>query len=1266
MDPFPAHPISSVVSSKSRNTTAAAGVKLACHVAVLSMVIALWALVTPVAADDARLRAHVSSLPLAFEPNVGQAPGDVRYVSRGPGMRLELTPDGARLTPTTGERQSRTVRLRMAGTTAAPTLTAQDELPGKAHYVTGNDPSAWLRDVPMYRRVVYRGVYPGTDLVFHGTHGAAEFDFVVAAGADPRMIRFEIAGADTIRLDGDDVIIAAGGEALRLHAPVVYQQSPSGRARVEGRFRLRGRQVAFDIGAYDRARPLVIDPVVTYATYLNAGGAGIGVDGAGNMYVTTLTTLLKLSADGSTLLWSATFGDMRVRQIVVDSAGNAYMQGTCPYNRSGVVFTCPTMNSLTTGRPQAQGDVGAYVLKVSPSGTLLFSTSMGGVGSVTPGGIGIDAAGNIYATAWDVYAGFPLTRPPYATPGGGGTFLTVVAAIAADLSRFLYVVEFQTGSLEPLGLAVDRAGAAYVTGVAGTQDVPTTAGAFQPTTGGARGAGVVAKLAPDGALAYATYFGNESTTPRGIAVDGDGNAYIAGAAGAGVPTLNAMQPALAGGTDAFVARLDPTGSTLIFSTYLGGGGDDAATALSLDASANIYVAGTTRSTDFPQKNPLSAQFGSAASNFVAELNSDGSALVYSTYFADAQTSLTAASATATGIVYLTGTTSSTSFPTVRPYQASPGSGFVAKLEPSDVRVFITSPAEGATVTGTVWSDVWAENYVGTSNTFTLSIGNTVLATGTANNHATLAWDSRQVADGPQTLTATVRDSAGHTGTATRAVTIKNGTTPTLTAAFTSPAANATVSGTVSVGMTETGASGTPITFTLTVDGAQVFTAAGTATSATFAWSTTSVADGAHTLGLTVRDGAGRTATATRGVTVSNNGGGTSPPLTAAFTSPAAGATVSGTVAVGMSETGASGTPITFTLAIDGVQAFTTSGAATTASYNWNTTGASSGAHALTLTVRDGAGRTANATRTVTVGGGGTGTLKVFITSPAAGATVTGTVWSDVWVEGASAGTRTFTLAIDGVTLVSGTDASNHVTLPWDSARVANGTQTLVATVRDASGNSGSTTRAFNVQNAGGGGGPAPLGASFTAPADGATVGGTVSVAMSATGASGTPIAFTLAVDGAQVFATSGSASSASFAWNTTSVADGTHTLGLTVQDGAGRTATATRGVTVRNTTPPPPPPGPISVFITQPRSGDTVRGVVWFTIWVDGAASGSKTYTLTEGGRTLATTSTTSSGPVSIPWSTTAADNGPRTPTVGVRDSTGATGSGSINVTVAN
>src|SRR5438132_2385474 len=922
---------------------------------------------------------------------------------------------------------------------------------------------------------------------------------------------------------------------------------------------------------------------LTYSTYYGGAGAdsgrAIGVDGAGNRAGAVGGSglpgkVVKLSADGQTVLYTASLGDMSPVGLALDGAGNAYVAATCPYPRSGVTFTCPTLNSLASGRPQSQGDEGGYVVKLGPSGAIVFSTSLGGVGSVAVAGIGVDGAGNIYVSGYNAYGGFPTTRAPFAKPGVTDGAPAYVAAIAADTSRFIYFVEFRLGgdTFQPTAIAVDGTGAAYVLGGAGAQ-FPTTPGAYQPTTGGDTGAAALAKVAPDAsALVYATYFGNRTINPSGIAVDVDGNAYITGGAGPGLPTLKALQTAPAGGaTDAFVARLNAAGSALVFSTYLGGNDSDEAAGIALDASANIYVAGIARSPNFPQASPLPSAQGSPVSSFVAQLTSDGQSLVYSTYFGDSQTYVADVTASSTGTAYVTGTTFSSSYPTVRPSQATYGGGsgdaFVAKLEPSSVRVFITTPAESATVSGTVWSDIWAENYVGTSNTYTLSIGGSVVATGTANNHATLAWDSRSVADGPQTLTATMRDSAGHVGTATRALIIKNGTTPTLTAAFTSPAAGAAVSGSVSVGMSETGASGTPITFTLTVDGTQVFTAAGTATTASFAWSTTSVRDGAHTLGLSVRDGAGRTASATRAVTVANNGG-------------------------------------------------------------------------------------------------GGGTLKVSITSPATGSTVSGTVWSDVWVEAAAAGSRTYTLSIGGVTLVDGTDTSNHVTLPWDSRRVANGTQTLVATVRDASGNSGSTTRALNVQNAGGGGGPAPLTASFTAPADGATVSGTVSVDMSETGASGTPIAFTLTVDGARVFGTSGSATTASFAWNTTSIADGAHTLGLTVQDGAGRTASATRGVTVRNTT--PPPPGPLSVFITQPRNGDTVRGVVWFTIWVDGAAAGSKTYTLSEGGRTLATTTTTSSGPVSIPWSTTTGDNGARTPTVGVRDSTGATGTGSVNVTAAN
>jgi hypothetical protein len=357
---------------------------------------------------------------------------------------------------------------------------------------------------------------------------------------------------------------------------------------------------------------------LTYSTYYGGSGAdsgrAIAVDGAGNIYAAvggpgtgTPGKIVKYGPDGQSILYTAPLGDMAPVALAVDSAGNAYVAATCPYPRSGLTFDCPTLNSLASGRPQAQGDSGAYVLKLGPTGTLLFSTSLGGVGSVAVGGIAVDPAGNIYVTGSNAYGGFPTTRPAFAKPGVTSGSPAFVAAIAADTSRFIYFVEFLLGAdpFQPTALAVDRTGAAYVFGVAGAQ-FPTTPGAFQPTTGSGTSAPALAKIAPDAsALVYATYFGGSGMFASGVAVDADGNAYITGGAAAGLPTVKALQPAFAGGaTDAFVARFDATGSSLVFSTYLGGSGDDEAAGIALDSSANVYVAGVARSSNFPQVNPL--------------------------------------------------------------------------------------------------------------------------------------------------------------------------------------------------------------------------------------------------------------------------------------------------------------------------------------------------------------------------------------------------------------------------------------------------------------------------------------------------------------------------------------------------------------------------------------------------------------------------------------------------------------------------------------
>jgi len=663
----------------------------------------------------AAIRGQLAKLPLAFEPNVGQASADVRYVSLGPSPRLELTDTEVRLTGPAARRGSNVVSLRLAGGARPSRVESQDELPGKVHHFDSNDPQQWRRDIPTFRRVAYRDVYPATDLVFHGSQGAVEFDFVLRPGASPGAIGLDVRGADAVTLEGEDVVIRTGGDALRMHAPVVYQDSATGRKLVDGRFRIRGSRIGFEVGAYNRARPLVIDPVVTYSTYLGGTGSehgvGVGVDAAGNIYAAIETgatgQFVKLSADGQTLLYSVTLGDMLPHGLVADAPGNAYIVSICPYSFSGGgPPVCPTRKSLASGRPTSQGDFATYVTKLDPTGAILFSTSMGGLGSVTPGGIGIDEAGNMYVTAFAPFRGFPLTRPPFGT---GGSFFTVVEAIAADYSRFLYVVEFQA-SFEPRALAVDRAGAVYVTGIAHEGNFPTTPGVIQPSAPpGEFSTGVVAKIAPDSSLAYATFFGNASTAPAAVAVDAIGHAYLTGSAGPGLPTVNARQPGLAGGaSDAFVARLNATASALVFSTYLGGSGDDAATAIGLDSAGNIYLAGPTTSVDFPQQSALPPELGQAGSNFVVEMTPDGRSLVYSTYFADALTGVAALHATPTGTVYLTGTPSA-SFPTVRPFQAMPGGAFVATLVPSEPRVFITGPAAGATVSGIVWTDVWVEH-----------------------------------------------------------------------------------------------------------------------------------------------------------------------------------------------------------------------------------------------------------------------------------------------------------------------------------------------------------------------------------------------------------------------------------------------------------------------------------------------------------------------------------------------------------------------------
>jgi large repetitive protein len=379
------------------------------------------------------------------------------------------------------------------------------------------------------------------------------------------------------------------------------------------------------------------------------------------------------------------------------------------------------------------------------------------------------------------------------------------------------------------------------------------------------------------------------------------------------------------------------------------------------------------------------------------------------------------------------------------------------------------------------------------------------------------------------------------------------------------------------------------------------------------------------------------------------------------------------VPVSISATGGNGTTYTYALQIDGA-AVTVSGP----SYSWDTTKVANGTHTLTATATDSRGQSGTATSTVTVSNGTTtpppsGTLKLAVTQPKPTTTVSGTAWAVMWLEGSTSTSNTYSLTLGGKPMGSLTTASRGpVSVPYDTRMVADGTQALVASVKDMTGKVGTTS--VNVVTSNGVTTPPPpapgaLTASFTSPAAGATVSGTSSVGMSVAGSTAVSRTFRLSVDGTVVSTQTVSGTTAFHPWNTSALGNGAHTLSLTVTDALGRSATASRSVTISNTsTPPPPPPttGALRVAITQPKVATTVRGTAWAVMWVEGQSGTSNTFSLFANGRLVASQVTASRGPISLPWVTTAGPNGVVTLQGTVRDATGKTGSTTVNVTVAN
>jgi hypothetical protein len=652
----------------------------------------------------AQLAQNYGKLPLSFEANQGQTDHQVKFLSRGNGYSLFLTEKAAVLAlskadttashkidvaggPAQGSEEAvksaktDVVRMELSGGAAGVRVDGLEKLPGIANYFPGSDPASWHTKIPTYAKVKYSSVYPGIDLVYYGNQRQLEYDFVVSPNASPSVIELHFAGAKRLKLmpEGDLAVIASNGE-ITFHKPVVYQMKDGMRFPVEGSFQLQANNsIRFSLGKYDHTRELVIDPVLAYSTYLGGSNTddifAIAVDSSGNAYVTGETN----STSGTGLF---------------PTTSKSYQ---------------PSPDSICCGT-QTQ----AFVTKLNATGTALIYSTFLGTGNNHGRAITLDSSGDAYITGYTGSA-FPTTPRVYQGSIGGNTtaFITELGPTGSTLiaSTFLGANPFSVG----LGIALDSSGDVFVTGQANSgccNTFPTTTGAYQ-TSNGAPSSVFVSRLSADFVtLAYSTLIGGTNgggDAGTAIALDASDNAYIVGYAGSSnYPTTsdayqkvnntakNTTDPAP--GDNVIVSKVNPKGSALLYSTYIGGSGSyDAAHSLSyydsgrgirLDAAGNIYIAGTTGSSNFPTtkgafqtKNPEVANGGYQA-GFVTKFNPTLSALVYSTYLGGTDGSADSINGLALdsdGNAYVTGATSSESFPvTAGAYQsANPGADALA-------------------------------------------------------------------------------------------------------------------------------------------------------------------------------------------------------------------------------------------------------------------------------------------------------------------------------------------------------------------------------------------------------------------------------------------------------------------------------------------------------------------------------------------------------------------------------------------------------------
>lgn len=632
--------------------------------------------------SEAKLLDDFGKTPLNFEINAGQTDSQIKFLTRGTNYNLLLTSNEAILKLSAPSRETKvkknkpknsilngnelpdTVKVSFKDSDPEARVTGLGELPGTTNYLIGNNPERWQTGIKNYGKVKYEQIYPGIDLLFYGNRSSLEYDFIVSPQADPSIIRINFDGAKKIKIDrSGDLLIKTKNGVIRQHKARLYQEKDGRRMEIEGGYVRLGRsQIGFKVGSYDRSRPLVIDPVLVYSTYAGGGmgssrGLGIAVDGSGAAYVVGSTSAIDF---------------LTVNPIQSSYGGSGYSTGV---------------------RGEIYGD--AFALKLDPTGSsVLYSTYIGGSGTDGATDVAVDSGGNAFVTGVTCSANFPVLNayqpqfrgPSYESYCSGDAFLLKLNPSGSAFGFSTYL----GGNSEDLGygVALDNFGNPFVTGSTSSTDFPVFNG-FQSGSYG-YDAFITQFNAQGSELRYSTYLGGTGEDfGQDITVDASGHAYVTGfTRSTDFPTLNAYQNSYRGGySDAFVAKISPTGSELVYSTYLGGTALDQGHAIAINEAGEAYVTGETWSSGFPTTMGAYDRTyggGNAPDAFVTKFNSAGRGLVYSTFLggnsSDAGYSLRL---DGTGNAYVLGETSSSNFPTTSGSIAPPPSGtgtFLTKVQ----------------------------------------------------------------------------------------------------------------------------------------------------------------------------------------------------------------------------------------------------------------------------------------------------------------------------------------------------------------------------------------------------------------------------------------------------------------------------------------------------------------------------------------------------------------------------------------------------------